>query len=76
MNRREFTLTLGTAAVSGGSVIERAVVAPAAAAEEQQLHLLLLLREMAQQTLYTLEVNRKALIEQITKLDAETCLSG
>jgi hypothetical protein len=30
-----------------------------------------LLREMSQQTLYTLEVNRKAIIEQILKLDAE-----
>jgi hypothetical protein len=73
VNRRDFTLALGTTAVSGGSVIERAVVAPAVAAESdnQRLQLLLLLREMSQQTLANLEVNRKAIIEQIAKLDVE-----
>jgi hypothetical protein len=73
MNRRDFTLALGTTAVSGGSVIERAVVAPAVAVEpdDKWLYTLLALREMAQHTLTNLEVNRKALVDNIAKLDAE-----
>jgi hypothetical protein len=65
MNRRDFTLALGTTAVAGGS--------PAAAVEpdDKWLHTLLALREMAQQTLTNLETNRKALVENIAKLDAE-----
>ena len=63
MNRREFTLALAL-----GTAI---VVGIPAAADEVRLNVLLALRMMTQQVLTDLEVNRKALIEQIAKLDAE-----
>jgi hypothetical protein len=74
MNRRDFTLALGggAAAASGAGLVELGVAAGGApAVDEQRIRTFLLLREMLQQTLANMEVNRKALIEQIAKLDTE-----